>query len=64
MRDKKATGIDGISPDVIKALDGMSLNILTKLCNMIYSTGYIPGDLKNSVFVTLPKKPRALFQSH
>ena len=60
MKDKKAASIDGISTEVIKALDGMSSKILTKLCNTNYSTGYIPDDLKNnSVVVTSPKKPRA-----
>ena len=59
MRDKKTAGIDGITTEVLKALDDTSLKILTKLCNKIYSTGHIPNDMKNSIFFTLPKKQRA-----
>ena len=39
MRDKETAGIDGITSEVLKALDDTSLKILTKLCNKIYSTG-------------------------
>ena len=60
MKDKKAAGMDGINTEIIKALDGTSLRTLTKLCNKIYSTGYIPDDMMNSVFITLPKKPKAI----
>ena len=60
MKDKKAAGMDGINTEIIKALDGASLRTLTKLCNKIYSTGYIPDDMMNSVFITLPKKPKAI----
>ena len=58
MRDKKTSGIDGITTEVLKALDG-TLKILTKLCNKIYSTGHIPNDMTNSIFATPPKKQRA-----
>ena len=60
MRDKKTAGIDDITTEVLKALDGTPLEIVTKLCNKIYSTGHIPDDMKNSIFVTLPKKQRAI----
>ena len=33
MRDEKEAGIDGITTEVLKALDCTSLKILTKLCN-------------------------------
>ena len=59
MRDKKTADIDGITTEVLKALDDTSLKILTKLCNKIDSTGHISNDMKNSIFVTLPKKQRA-----
>ena len=58
MKDGKAAGADDIITEGLKALDEISLNILTSLCNKIYSTGYLPADLMKSVFITLPKKPK------
>ena len=60
MKDGKATGIDEIPTECLKALSAESLSILTELCNKIYSSGYIPDDLLHSVFIKLPKKPNAL----
>ena len=40
MKDKKAPGADGIDMECIKALDGVSLDLLTDLCNKIYTTRY------------------------
>ena len=59
MRDKKAAGVDGIDTECIKALDGISLRILTDLCNRVYKSGPIPVEMMNSVFITLPKKQKA-----
>ena len=36
------------------------MKILTDLFNKIYKTGYIPNDLTQSIFITIPKKPKAL----
>ena len=36
------------------------MKILTDLFNKIYKTGYIPNDLAQSIFITIPKKPKAL----
>ena len=41
-------------------LNTTSLKILTDLFNKIYKTGYIPNDLAQSIFITIPKKPKAL----
>jgi hypothetical protein len=60
MKDKKATGVDEISTECLKGLDPTSLDILTDLFNKIYKTGYIPNDLPQSIFITIPKKPKAL----
>ena len=43
-----------------KGLDTTSLEILTDLFNKIYKTRYIPNDLAQSIFITIPKKPKAL----
>ena len=36
-----------------------NIDIITTLCNIIYNTGYIPTEMKQSVFVPIPKKPKA-----
>ena len=43
-----------------KALDEESLKILTDILNDICNTGVISNDLKQSVFVKIPKKPKAV----
>ena len=59
MKEKKATGPDGLSTEALKALDDQNVDMITDLCNTIYNSGKIPTDLKHSVFVTIPKKSRA-----
>ena len=44
---------------MLKALDDYGIIQLTHLLNIIYDTGYLPSDLLESVFITLPKKPKA-----
>jgi hypothetical protein len=41
---------------MIKALEDFGIEIITDICNDIYNTGYIPNDLKTSVFIALPNK--------
>ena len=60
MKDRKATGVDEIPTVCLKALDTTSLEILTDLVNKIYKTGYIPNDLAQSIFINIPKQPKAL----
>ncbi|GFS24698.1 RNA-directed DNA polymerase from mobile element jockey-like [Elysia marginata] len=59
MKYGKAAGIDNISCEMLKALGDFGIDTLTELCNKMYHTAYIPEDLKTSVFILLPKKPRA-----
>ena len=59
MNDGKAPGGDSISAEMLKALDDLGLERLTDLTNKIYNTGYIPEDMKESVFIPIPKKPKA-----
>ncbi|GFR91497.1 RNA-directed DNA polymerase from mobile element jockey-like [Elysia marginata] len=51
--------IYGINTEMLKALGDFGIEVLTNLCNCMYSTAYIPEDLKTSVFILLPKKPKA-----
>ena len=60
MGERKAPGLDGITTEQLKALYEESIVALTSICNDIYETGYIPGDLKHSVFIKIPKKKKAL----
>ena len=36
------------------------LIIITSLCNIMINSGMIPTEMKHSVFITLPKKPKAM----
>ena len=59
MRNNKAAGLDGIQAEMLKALDDYGIIQVTHLLNIIYDTGYLPSDLLESVFITLPKNPKA-----
>ena len=60
MKDGKATGPDKLPAEELKALDEQNIEIITSLCNIIYNSGMIPTEMKHSVFITLPKKPKAM----
>ena len=46
--------------EALKALDEQNIEIITSLCNIIYNSGMIPTEMKHSVFITLPKNPKAM----
>ena len=56
MKRGKATGQDHISVEMITALEGLGIHVLTKLANMIYDTGTFPDELSKSIFIVIPKK--------
>ena len=58
MKNGKASGTDEISTGMLKAPDDHNVTTITKLCSIIYSTGYIPTELEKSIFIPLPKKPK------
>ena len=60
MKDGKAQGGDNISTEMLKVLEVFTLNKLTDLFNRIYNTGHIPDELAKSIFIPLPKKPKAM----
>jgi hypothetical protein len=45
---------------MLKALDAENVKTLTSLCNLVYKTGKIPGDMKDSIFLKIPKKQNAM----
>ena len=55
----KAPGDDGITTEMLKLLDDFGIDKLTDLFNDIYSSGIFPDELLMSVYITLPKQPRA-----
>ena len=55
----KAAGEDGITLEMIRALEDFGVDTLTDMYNDMYSTGHIPEELLESVYITLPKKTRA-----
>ena len=55
----KATGPDGLSIELIEALEEYRIEKVTTLLNEIYDTGQIPVDMSRSIFKALPKKPGA-----
>ena len=59
MKDGKATGIDEITTEGLKALDEENADALTRFCNSIYNSGHIPTEMEQSIFIPLPKKPKA-----
>ena len=60
MKKGKATCLDEISTEMLRALDDENIDVITNLCNIMYDSGVIPTDLKQSIFITLPKKSKAL----
>ena len=59
MKKGKATGLAEISTEMLRALDDENIDVITNLCNIIYNSGVIITDLKQSIFITLPKKSKA-----
>ena len=59
MKAGKAIGPDGLSIELIEALEKYGIEKVTTLLNEIYDTGQIPVDMSRSIFIALPKKPGA-----
>ena len=59
LKNSKATGKYLIAAEMLKGLDDGPLGKLTQLCNEIYNTGYWPKEMKESIFIPIPKKPKA-----
>ena len=60
MSSGKAKGVDNIPTESLRALNDTGVLTLTRLCNDMYKTAYIPEDLRTSVFIVLPKKANAI----
>lgn len=59
MKNGKSPGPDGLTSELLKLVEGDSVNTLVDLFNCIYKTGEIPKEWLLSTFVTIPKKANA-----
>ena len=59
MKNGKAPGDDGVTSEMLQALDQLGVTRVAELCNKIYDTGHIPEDLKKSTFLPIPKKDKS-----
>ena len=59
MRKGKAAGPDGVVIEMMQHSGQAGKETLLTLFNRIYRTGHLPEDFVRSVFISLPKKPKA-----
>ena len=59
MTKGKGHSSDEISTEMLRALDDENIDVITNLCNIMYNSGVITIFLKQSIFITLPKKSKA-----
>ena len=55
LKENEAPGEDGITGEYLKALGEEALKVIMTMLTDIYNTGIMPKDLKQSVFVKIPK---------
>src|SRR3989441_4222356 len=55
----KACGSDNISAELLQCMGEKGIQIMTRLINKIYKSGYIPEDFRESIFVPIPKVSKA-----
>lgn len=56
LKNGKSGGVDNILPEVIKAMDNISVNALHHRTNRIWNEEQIPDDWRKGLLVKLPKK--------
>ena len=56
MKSNKAPGNDNITKEMIEACGGIGSSKMVKILNKIYESGYIPQQMKESIFIPIPKK--------
>ena len=57
MKKGKAVGEDGTTCEMMTTTGDFFIEKMTGLTNMIYNTGYVPLDMRDNIFVTIPKQP-------
>jgi hypothetical protein len=53
---RKATGVDNLPIELIKAVEEPAITALTALCQQIWTNNSWPQEWKRSIFLPLPKK--------
>jgi hypothetical protein len=53
---RKATGVDELPIELIKAAGETATTVLTALCQQIWTSNLWPQEWKRSIFLPLPKK--------
>src|SRR2546425_2281985 len=56
---EKACGSDNISAELLQCMGEKGIQIMTRLINKIYKSGYIPEDFRESIFVPISKVSKA-----
>ncbi|VEN37907.1 unnamed protein product [Callosobruchus maculatus] len=56
LKNNKAPGIDEVTGEILKELGDEAVNIILKICNLIWETGIWPKDWTTSVMIPLHKK--------
>ena len=59
MKSGRACGQDSLPIEFIVKLGASNIDFLVELMNKIYEEGKVPQELRHSVFIALPKKPKA-----
>lgn len=59
MKNKKASGPDEVTVDLLKLIEEDQIKLSVELFNMIYDTGIIPEEWLLSIFIPIPKKLNA-----
>ena len=55
----EACGNDNISAELLQSMREKGIQIMTRLINKIYKSGYIPEDFRESIFEPIPKVSKA-----
>ena len=56
MKNYKSPGNDNITKEVIEACGYIGISRLAIIMNKMYESGYIPQQMKESIFITILKK--------
>ena len=59
MKNKKATGIDDIPAELLKALGEEGKEELWNLCSLIYEERHWSTDFNTTIMIPIPKKSNA-----
>ena len=55
MKRGKAAGLDGITIEMLRAADDVTVKHITDIANKVYNSGEIPKQMSRSVFIAIQK---------